>query len=97
MRAQPWQNPGKAGPFPACSTEWFEPWNWRGICSVASGGWSRSNPPKERKRLLGPGDNLPGAFARVELGKGNARERRDCADQRLLASRKRFADDAVLG
>jgi hypothetical protein len=35
-------------------------------------------PPKERKRLLGPGDNLPGAFARVELGEGNARERRDC-------------------
>ncbi|TMJ83112.1 MAG: SufE family protein [Alphaproteobacteria bacterium] len=58
--------------------------------------WSRSNPPKERKRLLGPGDNLPGAFARV-IGEGNARERRDCADQRLLASRRRFADDAVLG
>jgi len=24
-------------------------------------------PPKERKRLLGPGDNLPGAFRFVEL------------------------------
>jgi hypothetical protein len=24
-------------------------------------------PPKERKRLLGPGDNLPGAFHFVEL------------------------------
>jgi hypothetical protein len=27
--------------------------------------------PKERKRLLGPGDNLPGAFSHVEL-------RREC-------------------
>src|SRR2546421_607268 len=26
-------------------------------------------PPKERKRLLGPGDNLPGAFSHVELGR----------------------------
>jgi hypothetical protein len=25
-------------------------------------------PPKERKRLLGPGDNLPGAFHFVQLG-----------------------------
>ncbi len=24
-------------------------------------------PPKERKRLLGPGDNLPGAFHFVQL------------------------------
>jgi hypothetical protein len=29
-------------------------------------------PPKERKRLLGPGDNLPGAFLHVELREGDA-------------------------
>src|SRR5262249_24695022 len=28
-------------------------------------------PPKERKRLLGPGDNLPGAFQFVELPRAN--------------------------
>ena len=28
-------------------------------------------PPKERKRLLGPGDNLPGAFQFVELPPAN--------------------------
>jgi hypothetical protein len=41
-------------------------------------------PPKERKRLLGPGDNLPGAFARGDLREENASERRDCPDQWII-------------
>jgi hypothetical protein len=92
-------------------------------------------PPKERKRLLGPGDNLPGAFARREFSKGmrancgsasrwsrlfdaqhEARlhpwgpgtrrfgagevydpQIRIVTTNGLLASRRRFADDAILG
>jgi hypothetical protein len=39
--------------------------NWLGICLSSCGGLDRT--PQERKRLLGPGDNLPGAFHFVEL------------------------------
>src|SRR5262249_39713167 len=39
--------------------------NWLGTCLSSCGGLDRT--PQERKRLLGPGDNLPGAFHFVEL------------------------------
>jgi hypothetical protein len=39
--------------------------NWLGTCLSSCGGLDRT--PQERKRLLGPGDNLPGAFHFVDL------------------------------
>jgi hypothetical protein len=88
MRAQRWPNPGNAGPFPALAPSCSPPetgaaFVW--LLPVVS-----IETPRNERGLLGPGDNLPGAFARVELGEGNARERRDYADPTIIGVQQAF-------
>ena len=65
-RGRRWQRwpKGRIALLPTARFFWWAR-NWLAICLSSCGGLDRT--PQERKRLLGPGDNLPGAFHFVEL------------------------------